>query len=205
METLAEDLEPIISRDETLLAVRDRMGEWLVNSKSARALDSLDIALIDLTYAPRPMLKRWQIETESCMAMLEHNTVIINQDFLYQVEIAVRAFALAGPVTNCHLLRNDDDMFALVTRAQVDPLGYVSRLRRLHELAGTEEKARHEVALALLFFVAHEVGHLLDGNDRRDFTTFVSPAAPLDTQLAAATLKFWRHYEELRQKKKVSP
>lgn len=199
METLSEDLEPITTRDETLLTIRDQMGALIVKSKSARKLDSLDVALVELSFAPPAMIRRWKIDTDSCMALLEHNTVIVNQEFMYQVEIAVRSFALAGQVTECHLLRNDENMFALVRRAQTDPVAYVNRLRRLHALAGTEQRVRREVAMALLFFVAHEIGHLLDGNDMRNFTTFVKPEAPLETRLAAATSKFWRHYEELKE------
>jgi len=199
METLTEDLEPITTRDETLLAIRDQMGALLIKSTIVRKLDSLDVTLVELSLAPPAMVRRWKIDTDSCMALLEHKTVIVNQKFLYQVEIAVRSFALAGRVTECHLLRNDEDMFALVRRAQTDPIAYVNRLRRLHALAGTEERVRREVALALLFFVAHEVGHLLDKNDKGNFTTVIKPEAPLETRLSAATSKFWRHYKEFEE------
>jgi len=51
--------------------------------------------------------------------------------------------------------------------------------------------------MVALFFISHEIGHLVDAVDERSYATFLQPDAPLEHRVANAVIKLCRHADEL--------
>lgn len=199
MTGLAELLAPYETRDETLLAVFAEVVGMLAASERVRQLEHLDVAIIDFEAAPAELVAKHEAFTPNCMAISADNLVLINQAFIHDTEIAVRAFALAGSVIATPYLQREEEMFGLIKRAAAERATCLTQMRALADSPDFETRIRRELSMALLFYVAHEIGHLLAGEDRHAFGRFIDPNAALETQLAAATAKFSRHVDELRK------
>jgi len=190
-----EDLAACETTDPVQVAVRDRAAELLLSSAKVQELDALRIAIVDFERAPAAV--RGAYFTANCMAVLPDDGIVVNAAFLRDAELALRAFGLAGSVFTTPFLRHERFMHALVQHVRERPDRYLGRLRGLAAGAEGEHERREELALALVYFLGHEVGHLRAGGDRRSFTTTLPEDAPLETRLAAATAKFCRHVDEL--------
>lgn len=195
MTSLAEMLAAYTTRDETLLAALEAVGEMLSRSDH---IDQLDILIIDFEAAPAELVAKHDAFTPNCMAIRPEQLVIVNQAFVHETEIAVRAFALAGSVLATPYLQREEQIFGLVERVAADRDTCLAQMRALADAPAIEAQRRRELSMALLFYITHEIGHLLEGQDRHAFGRFIDPSAELETQLAAATAKFSRHVDELR-------
>lgn len=192
--TAFEDLAACEIADPVLVAVRDRATTLLLATPLVQQLDKLRLAVVDFERAaPDVRLKYF---TPNCAALVQEDGIVVNAAFLRNAEIAIRAMGLAGSVFSTPFLRHESEMFGLVRHLRDRPNQYLAALRTLASSA-KEHCIRDELALALLFFLGHEVGHLLNGEDQRSFTTELPENAALETQLAAATAKYCRHVDEL--------
>lgn len=106
--------------------------------------------------------------------------MVVDERFLAQVETALRTLATAGAVLESPFLRSNDDMFGFVRSVSTASGAHIARLRRLTSGYGApsregqrEEDIRRELTLVAAFFLAHEVGHLIDGHDARSFGSFL--------------------------------
>jgi hypothetical protein len=190
-----DDLAAYETRDPVQVAVRDRAAELLLSSAKVQQLDALRLAIVDFERAPGAVREAYF--TANCMAVVADDGIVVNATFLRDAEIAIRAFGLAGSVLATPFLRHEEFMFALVEHVRERPDRYLTRLRAVTARSQEELDRREELALALVYFLGHEVGHLRARGDRRAFTTTLPEGAPLETQLAAATAKFCRHVDEL--------
>jgi hypothetical protein len=158
-------------------------------------LEALRVAVVDFERAP--IAVRDAYFTSNCMAVVSEQGIVVNDSFLRDVEIAIRAFGLAGSVFTTPFLRHESEIFGLVQRIRDHPREYLGALRTLSARGASEQCRREELALALVFFLGHEIGHLRDRGNRRAFTIALPEDAPLETQLAAATAKYCRHVDDL--------
>jgi hypothetical protein len=134
--------------------------------------------------------------TEGCLSVLP-STVVVNAEFLLATEAAIRSFGLFDALLETPYLRNDACMFGLVKRIREDRTGWVNALRRVEgEKKSNQRTVIDEVTLTVLFFVAHEVGHLKDAVNFGKYATFLDPSKPLETRLANAAIKQRRHASE---------
>jgi hypothetical protein len=131
------------------------------------------------------------VHTDSCKVILDPPTVLVSERFLLELEAAVRSFGLARPLLGCQYLRSDEELFALAHRVRADLPGLLTRLRRRGD-----KDAEDALTRTLLFFVAHEVGHLYEDADERSYATFIQADAPLETRVANAAMKLCRHVDE---------
>jgi hypothetical protein len=170
---------------------------WEIVSASEIVADFEFELLIGNSTSASQILLQSRYATTNCKALLAERLVIADEPFLIEVESAVRAFEIAGPIEACPYLRSDEDLFRLVDSIGADPYKAVMRMRRMTSRAKDKEMAiRHTVALTYLFFIGHELGHLLNGDEAGSFTRFVDADSPLEHRLANAVVKLRRHAEE---------
>lgn len=156
-----------------------------------------DVTLLVLDYEGGAELRGSPlIRTDSCKVILDPPTVLVAERFLLELEAAVRSFRLAGSLLGCQYLRSDEELFGLAHRIRADLPGTLARLRRRDD-----DDAEETMTLTLFFFVAHEVGHLLDDADERSYATFIQADAPLETRVANAAMKLCRHVDEFAEYK----
>lgn len=137
--------------------------------------------------------------TTNCIAVPTEKLIIIDESFLIEVEAAVRAFEISKPIEGCPYLRSDEDLFRLIDRISTNPYTAVSRMRRLtFNDKEKETTVRSTIMLTYLFFIGHELGHLLNGNEARHFTSFIDADSPLEYRIANAVEKLYRHAEEFK-------
>lgn len=197
-EKALEELRSYQPDDEVLQAVLQAVWEIIEQSKIASKSD-VEILLVNLSRAS-PALQKSDYATSNCMALLPEHLIIVNERFLYETEAAVRAFETAEPLEACPYLHSDEELLALTKRINTDPCGFVTRMRRATSRFPEREQAiRHSVALTYLFYIGHELGHLLSGKNARNFTQFVNADAPLEHRLANAVVKLRRHAEEFKE------
>jgi len=189
------DLAACETDDPVLIAVRDRAITLLLATSVVQELDELRIAVVDFARATPAV--REEYFTPNCMALVQEHGIVVNASFLRDAEIAIRAMGLSGSVFATPFLRQESEMFGLVRHLRDRPQEYGMALRELAS-SESERRRRDELALALVFFLGHEIGHLREGEERRGFTTELPEGTALETQLAAATAKYCRHADELR-------
>ena len=100
----------------------------------------------------------------------------------------------------------------LARRPRLAPWPHLKRLRRLTSGYGApsregdrEEDIRQELSLVILFFVAHEVGHLLDHKDAHSFGAFLPPGSDLERRVANAVVRLARHVDDLERREHGLP
>jgi len=165
----------------------------------AQSLDELHVCLLNPAVAS-PELMASPYFTEGCQALLDEKVIVVNEQFLLEIEAAMRSFAQSDSLLGAPFLKNDAQMFGLVRRIDADPARYLARLRRQGQRETADEDAerhlRHELAMVALFFIGHELGHFLHGHPSGQFATFVDPDAPLESRIEDAVVKLCRHVDE---------
>ncbi len=175
----------------------------LSKSEIASTLDELELVVVDPARASKALAASPYF-THSFAALLHESMIVVNLDFLAEVEAALRSFAIAGSFYGMPQLCSDEALFDLVGKLRPDPWPHLIRVRRLTSGYGAptregdrEDDVRQELALVILFFAAHEVGHLLDGKDERGFGSVLPPGAPLEHRAANAVVRLARHVDDL--------
>ncbi len=170
---------------------------WVILNNSTM-LENQDFEI--LLYNPQTStqeLKSSKYSTQNCKALLFENIIVLNQDFLIEIESAIRAFELSKELEFCQYINSDQDLFSLTDRISSDPYKYVYRIRKtINHLPIDEEYIIKIIALTFLFFIGHEIGHLVHKEDERSFTQFVSPDAELENKITNAIVKLHRHADE---------
>lgn len=189
-----DDLDAYRTADPFQQAVLARAGELLAATDTVKRLDALSIVVVDFLHAPAAV--RDLYFTPNCVAIRNENGIVVNSAFLRDAEIAIRAFGISQSVFTTPFLRSDADISGLARRVRTQGDGYLSALRTLTG-PDAEKDRLDELALALVFFAGHEIGHLRTGDDRRAFGEVLADDKPLESRLAVATSKYCRHVDEL--------
>ncbi len=195
----------------------------VAESEYIQQLDGLDVLAIDPDKASAG-LQESDYYTQSCKALLHEQVIVVNLQFLAEMEGALRAFAAAGSFYSMPQIQSDKALFDLVRKLRPPvshglagrevgtPWPYLKRLRRLTTGYGAptregdrEEDICEELSLVILFFIAHEVGHLLDGKDVRSFGAFLPPGADLEHRVANAVVKLARHVDDFERREHGLP
>ncbi|KPJ57904.1 MAG: hypothetical protein AMS16_00430 [Planctomycetes bacterium DG_58] len=195
---LIDELEKIQTTDEILAEVVVRCGAVLDMLKAVRILPELRVLVVDFD-AANEAVRASVYHTDSSRAVFEPPTVVVNAAFLLELESAFRSFDLSESLLGCQYLRSDEDLFGLVERIRHDPTAYLARLRRLGQQESKRDRAYivETLTMVALFFISHEIGHLVDAVDERSYATFLQPDAPLEHRVANAVIKLCRHADEL--------
>lgn len=182
--------------DELITDVLSRVWVLLEESKTASGLRELNLGVVGIN-APKE-LRNSQYFTDNCKALLHENLIMVSEPFLLETEAVVRAFGQSGGIMGLPYLKSDDDISALVARISPNPKRYLKRARRQANRGTADGRSdiNDTLMMVVLFFVSHEIGHLLDQKTGSSFTSFLDPKASLETCLANAVLKMCRHVEE---------
>lgn len=166
---------------------------------ATRSLDEVHLCLLNPAVASRDLMASPYF-TPGCQALLQEQLIIVNEQFLLELETAIRSFAQSDTLLGTPFVRSDAQMFGLVRRIEADPARYLARLRRQGQRstadADAERQVRQKLAMVALFFIGHELGHFLHGHPSGQFATFVDPAAPLEQRIEDAVVKLCRHVDE---------
>lgn len=191
--------------DPLLLAALHEAWDVVTGSRACARLDSLDLYVIDSGTAS-PAVRASRYYTTNWLALLDEGAVVVDERFLARVETALRTLATSGSVLDTPCLRSNGDIFGFVRSVSTASAAHIGRLRRLTAGYGAptregqrEEDIRRELALVAAFFLAHEVGHLLDGRNARSFGSSLPPGTPLEQRVAHACVKLARHVDEFER------
>lgn len=150
-----------------------------------------------------PELKQSDFAVSACQVFYSEKAIIFNEVFLREIEAALRAFGLSESLLGSQYLKDDDTLFALISRITVDPGKHARRLRKIENSSETSNAKAidplQEMVMAIFFFASHEIGHLLCKQDRGRFSTFLDPNAPLESSVAHAVVKLCRHADEFQK------
>lgn len=166
---------------------------------AAQSLDQLQVCVLNPAAASARLLASPYF-TPAAQALLQEKLIVVNEQFLLEIETAIRSFAQASTLFGAPFLKSDAQMFGLVRRIAADPGRSLSRLRRQAQRDTAEARAERQLcqqlAMVALFFIGHEVGHFLHGHRSGQFATFVDPEEPLETRVEDAVVKLCRHVDE---------
>jgi|LGOV01.1.fsa_nt_gb hypothetical protein len=197
-EKALAELQEYQTEDQVLHGMLAAVWNIVEQSEIAVELD-FDLMLGNLAQAS-PVLQNSHYATSNCMALLDEHFLIVDEGFLFEMEAAVRAFEVAEPLEGCPYVRSDEDLFRLTDRISADPYKALARMRKMTSHAPEKEQAiSNTVTLTYLFFIGHELGHLLGGHEAANFTEFIEAGSPLEYQLANAVVKLRRHAEEFEE------
>jgi hypothetical protein len=194
---LLRELGELDTVDEVLAEVAARCREIVGGLDAVRRIPDFRLFVADFGAASEA-LRASAFITDSARAILAPPTVVVDAAFLLELETAFRSFDLSDALLDSQYLRGDLELFGLVKRIRADRAGYLARLRRLARREHARDRAYvvETLTLVLLFFVAHEIGHLLDAVDARGYGTFLPPDAVLEGRVANAVVKLCRHADE---------
>ena len=201
----------------------ERTCDIVARSEFVQRLEGLDLVVVDPIRASHALQKS-KYYTLSCKSLFHESVIIVNLHFLAEMEGAIRTFATSGSFFGMPQLSSDQALFDLVRKfrpltptgirhqTSSEPWPHLKRLRRLTSGYGAptregdrEVDIRQELLLVILFFVAHEIGHLLDGKDARNFGTFLLPKSDLEHRVANAVVKLARHVEDFKRREHELP
>jgi hypothetical protein len=185
--------DPIIK--ESLQQALDALSAF----DAAQALDQLQVCVINPAVASAGLMAS-QYFTPAAQALVQEKLIVVNEQFLLEIETSIRSFAQASTLFGAPFLKNDAQMFGLVRRIAADPGRSLTRLRRQAQRdtadARAERQLIRQLAMVALFFISHEVGHFLHGHRSGQFATFVDPKEPFESRVEDAVVKLCRHIDE---------
>jgi hypothetical protein len=136
--------------------------------------------------------------SENCKAIFEPPSIIVNASWLLELEAALRSFDLAGSLLDNPYLKGDEKIFTLVELIKTNNRGYLSKLRRLEQLQNMSEEKDivTQMSMLVLFFISHELGHLVEEKSERPFTIALEADAKLEDEVINSVIKLCRHTDE---------
>lgn len=202
IEENIKEIENLRTKDTVLSQIEERIKTILENLQKVKKIKGLKIFIINFSKAS-DKLQKSDCFTDSCKVFLIDYIIIINENFLLELETALRSFDLAGSFLSCQYLTKDEDLFGLIKRIRKDQNRYLNRLRKFEQNIldkdQTIENTINELTLLTLFFISHEIGHLIDRKDVRSYTSFINPDAPLETKIANAVIKLCKHADDFKK------
>lgn len=194
--SLHDELVDYAPADPVVAGVLEEVWRIVGESEIVAALDELHLAIIEPRQASE-RLRASRYYTASFQARRDEALIIANERFLLELEGVVRSFQLADSLEGNPYLKGDGQLFGLVERIERDPHRHLRRLRRrADKQPEIAQQAHDELVLLTLFFVGHELGHLLAGHEAGQFGAFIDPAQPLEHRLEEAVVKLCRHVDE---------
>jgi len=200
--TARAELDAYSPTDPVIGDVLQRTWSAIVELRAVEPLEKLSLLIMNPAVASADVLASPYF-TENCLALRGEMTIVLNERFWLELEGAVRAFAQSESLLGTQYLKSDAQLFGLVRQMQHDPQKFVERLRKTTAGAGADPAAeaqiRDELEMVTLFFLGHELGHLLSGHESGAFGAFVDPDEPLEARMDAAVVRLCRHVDEFNE------
>jgi len=191
----AAELAPLESTDPIVQAVANNIRTAVKDSGVEHEIPGLKIYFPDFSKAKSDATTMASY-TKGCQSILP-SIVVVNAHFLLDTEAAIRSFGLYDELFKTPYLRNDACMFGLVKRVREDGNQWLQKLREFEQEKKSKQRNEiDELTLTILFFCAHEIGHLKDGVDGGQFVALLNKAAPFENRSANAAVKVRRHASE---------
>ena len=198
-DLLFNELQRCEAKDEVLSFVMEKTRAMATRLRFADSkVEVPPIILVDFSEASESLRKSIYF-VDNCKVLIESpSLIVVNAAWLLELEAALRSFDLAGSLLNSQYLKSDGHMFTLVELIGADPVGHLSRLRKLAPMQDKDEGTDivTQLTMLVLFFIGHELGHLLTQKGQRQFTSSLEPDAPLEQKVTNAVIKLCRHTDE---------
>jgi hypothetical protein len=104
--SIAEQLQNYSPADAVVADVLRRTWTAMSENETTGSLQELHLYVINPAVAS-PVLRRSRYFTDSLQALRDEMIIVVNEEFLTEVEIAVRSFALSQSLTGTQYLRSD--------------------------------------------------------------------------------------------------
>lgn len=191
----AAELAPLESTDPIVQEVAKNVRAAVKDSGIEQEIPGLKVYFPDFSKSKSDATTLASY-TEGCQSILP-SIIVVNARFLLDTEAAIRSFGLYDELLNVPYLRNDARMFGLVKCIREEGNQWLYKLREFEQRKKSPQRNDvDELTLTILFFCAHEIGHLKDGVDGGQFVALLNPAKPFETRSATAAVKLRRHATE---------
>jgi len=134
-------LQKYRSDDAVILGAVDSARQLLKQSNTAGRHAGIEIMVCNFSAAEKEF-RESPLFTESCQVLLIVPLIVFNEQFLKELEAAIRSFAMSQSLLYTQYFQSDAGMFGLVQRVANSTERYLKRLR-----AVTEEKPEDESAI----------------------------------------------------------
>lgn len=190
-------LQKYESKDGLILDAVESSRQLLGESKVVGKYSKIEVVVCDFSGIEKEQYDAL-VYTDSCLVILTVPIIIFNEQFLKEVEAAIRSFFMSESLLCTQYFQDDASMFGLVQRISKNPDRYLQRLRGIMEGEIEDEAAIiEELTMTIFYFLSHEIGHLLAGKDQRNYGAFLDEDAPLEHRIANAVVKMGMHMDDL--------
>ena len=199
--SILKELKNCKIQDEMISAVIEKTRMITTRLRlSENVIEVPPIFFVDFSKAS-DLLRTSIYFADNCKAIFEPPAIIVNYGWILELEAALRSFDLADSLLNSQYLKSDEHIFTLVEFIKADKLSYLSRLRKLEKLQkGNKEKdIVTQLAMLVLFFISHELGHLIEEKSERSFTSALEADAKLEHKVINSVIKLCRHVDEFQK------
>jgi hypothetical protein len=146
------------SEDAVVRAIADRVRQRLTALAWYSKSNGVTVYFTDFSNAG-DALRNSRYFTGNCRALPYENSIVVNESFLFETEIALRSFHPVHLFFDSPLLSGDDRMFALAERIGRDASGLLRSLRDEQRSPAGQDPATLIDALTsiVLLYVGHEL------------------------------------------------
>ena len=188
------------TKDSRLSRATKEAQEIIKSFAAERGINSFKLLVAQFDFHDRKKLEDFY--TDSCKVRFQGvpaPLIICNAEFLLESEAVIRAFHFPNEY---HL--SDKAMYGLVRKVSSDPLDYLKQLRKLTPPArggahAFEEHMSRDLKILIVFFAAHELGHILEWQNNGSLLTTLPADAPLETKVSSAVAKMCMHTDDFYQ------
>jgi hypothetical protein len=199
-EQLIKELEGYESADEIVVETLSRVTEKLNRTKAADFLQSVDLYIYSPETASQALRQSERYATKNCVALYAERIIVVNEEFIRELEAAIRAFNLTESLRSSPWLQSDENLFGLVRRVRDDRRSYLNRLRRMRgrgpDLGDVEDSSIDQLAMFMTYLIAHEAHHLMSDDDRRNFDDLHGLQYDGEARIRNAIVKLTMHADE---------
>ncbi len=165
----------------------------------ADSIDAGDVRLFVIDFSSLNGDIAGRYKTDGCKAIFRHvpqPIIICNAAFLLELEAVLRSAHFPN-----RYFQSDEAMFAFVESVGNNPFSHLQRLRdrKPPPEQNFEEHMVQHMKLLIIFFGAHEVGHIMQNQNNRDYIATMRKDAPLEHKLANSVVKMCMHAEDLNR------
>ncbi|MCW3122261.1 MAG: hypothetical protein JWQ38_1753 [Flavipsychrobacter sp.] len=188
--------------DPVLIRVKDNILEMIRDLGAEIATMGIRFCIVDFDEVKKATGAS-PFYTDNMVSLLQERLIIANVRFITELEAAIHALSISESVFDIPYFRNDDYLASCISEIADDPKRYVDRARHLFDTRYIRDISEDDPAailtLTVFYFVAHEIGHLADECDGRNFGTFFSENNVLEQRIEHAVVKMCTHADEFKK------
>lgn len=192
-------LKDYCTQDSIIKKVDEKIKNILPALNIPIEIGEISIFFVDYTIVPTDIKQAYYTALMSTWPT--QKVIVINVNAILELEVAIRSFANYGTFYSCKYLESDESLFSLIRLINKEPGDALKKCRKsvlLDPFKVEKEEIPDELTMAILFFICHEIGHLIKerGTEKKDFGAFFSEKEDEELAYHKAIVKLCRHVEE---------